>query len=119
MAKRILLPVEFVKPTFLKDRSVKLEFETGEMSGEDIAALSDSRQTLGWLLYSQNESDVTEDIPEQTADPDLQKKPASQRLRNVLYVFWSQKGKPGTWEAFYNTQMEKLIERVKGKLSGE
>lgn len=119
MADIILLPVEFVKPTFKVDRSVGLYFETRELTGIEAAILVDARQTEGWLAYGKNEKDVLaalEDIPDNPADPDLQKKSASQRLRNVLYVFWEQKGKPGRWEDFYATQLERLIDTIKSKL---
>lgn len=112
----IQLPVQFVKPVFKADRSVRLEFETGEMSGSDIAKLSDYRQTIGYLTYSPEDDVSVEDIPEVMADPDLDKKSPSQRLRDVLWVYWNQGQKKTPWEQFYLVQMNRLIDNVKEHL---
>lgn len=101
------------------DRSLVIDFETAfELDGIDAAMLYSLRQTQGFMAFSPNEIDL-EDIPEGEADADLNQKSSSQRLRNVLYVFWQQKGSPGTFEQFYTTQMNRLIEGVKLKLEPE
>jgi len=43
-------------------------------------------------------------------------KTPSQRMRACLYVLWEQNKTTKTFEEFYRTQMEKLIEFIKGKL---
>lgn len=113
----VIIAAQFIKPISRADRSVRLEFETGEVSGDDIARLYDYRQLQGWLLFSPNELSL-EDIPEVRAE-EMDAKTPSQRLRNILYVYWQQKGKPGTWEQFYITQMSKLVDIIKEKLEPE
>lgn len=116
MARRtVKLPAEFIKPVFKADRSVRLEFETGEMSGNDVAILSDMRQAIGWLLFSEND---IEEAPEEQANPDLSTKSPSERLRNVLYVHWKQSKKEAypSFSVYYDVAMERLIDTVKSWL---
>lgn len=53
-------------------------------------------------------------------DSEVKKKSPSQRLHAVLWVFFQQRKKAGkfkgTFEAFYEENMNLLIERVKSKL---
>lgn len=46
----------------------------------------------------------------------LEGKTPSERLYNVIYVYWKQKGEVGNFQEFYARQMEKLINKVKGYL---
>ncbi len=110
------LPVLFVKPVFKADRSVKLEFETRELNGLEIAILADSRQTEGWLVFS-NSDDISEaDIPDEKPDSMMGQKTQAQRLRGVIYRLWEQNGKKGDSEGYYRSVMESLIDQLKEKL---
>ena len=116
MASRLVkVPAEFIKPVFKADRSVRLEFETGELSGNDVAILSDLRQAVGWLMFSENE---VEEVPQEQANPELTTKTPSERLRNVLYVHWKQAKKEAypSFSVYYDIAMERLIDTVKSWL---
>lgn len=110
------LPVQFIKPVFKADRSVRLEFETRELSGMEIGILADSRQTEGWLVFSPNDDIKEEDVPKEKADPMLGTKTQAQRLRNSLYRLWEQTGKQAEFEEYYRIRLEKIIDQVKEKL---
>lgn len=110
------LPVQFIKPVFKIDRSVRLEFETRELSGMEIGILADSRQTEGWLVFSSNDDIKEEDIPDEKADPMMGSKTQAQRVRAVLYRIWEQQGKKGDFESYYKSATEKIIEQLKEKL---
>lgn len=117
MSDKILMPVIFVKPVFRLDGSVKLEFDTRELSGVDIAVLADYRQKEGWLLFAANEHDLKEtDIPDEKADSMTGQKTQAQRLRGVIFRLWEQNGKKGDSENYYRSVMEGLIEQLKEKL---
>lgn len=110
------LPVQFVKPVFKADKSVRLEFETRELTGLEIGILADARQTEGWLVYSATDDIADEDIPNEKADPMLGTKTQAQRLRGVIYKIWEQKNKRGDFETYYKTITEQLIEQLKERL---
>lgn len=99
-----------------KDGSFKLVFETQELNANDGAQLLSLRNKIGWLLFSADEISP-DDIPEQQIDPDEYcGKSPSQRLRSVLFVYWKQKGSNGTFNQFYNSQIEKWIDQIKERL---
>lgn len=111
------LPVVFIKPIFKADRSVKLEFETRELNGDEIAILADHRQTEGWMVYS-SDNDIKEaDIPDEKPDAMVGTKTQAQRLRGSMYKAWETNGKKGEFDNFYRTQMERLIELYKEKIN--
>ena len=113
---KVQLPAIFSKVTSRADKSYKLEFETRELSGNDASILLGLLQQEGYLLYSPN-NDLTEaDIPDEKADSMTGKKTQAQRLRAVLYVVWQQRGQNGSFENYYQTRMEQIIEQIKDKL---
>lgn len=107
-------PVDF-KPR--ADRSWKLVFETRELSGSDVSLLADHFQNEGWLLYKPNEHIKPSEIPQSDADSGT--KSQSQRLRDVIFIYWKSLGSKGDFESFYRTSLEKLIEYMKTKLPEE
>ncbi len=112
---KALLPASLKKVSSRADRSYDLTFSTRELSGEEAAFLLDEVLSEGWLQYARNEADMTE-MPEVKADSGVEGKSPSQRLRAVIYVLFTQKGSKGSFENFYNSVMEQLIENIKDKL---
>lgn len=43
-------------------------------------------------------------------------KTPGQRIRAILFLLWKQDGMPGTFDAYYLNQTEKIIEHLKSKL---
>jgi hypothetical protein len=115
-AKSVLVtvPAMVVNMNPRQDRSWKLQFETRELSGEDVKVLADNYQGEGWLIFKPNAQIRMSEIPEGEANAGV--KSPSQRLRGTIMVLWQQKGGKGDPDAFYRTYMEKLIEYTKGKL---
>lgn len=116
MSDKITMPVLFVNPVFKVDGSVKLVFETREMSGVDIAVLADYRQKEGFLLFSPNDNFTEADVPDEKADSMTGQKTQAQRLRSTIWRLWEAKGKKGDSENYYRSIMEGLIEQLKEKL---
>lgn len=99
----------------LKDGGVSLRFHTQETSTADKVTLMEFYQSFGWVMFSANQ--ISEDnIPKTSASSDQGKSP-SQRLRAVLYVYWQQQGGKGDFEAFYNQNLEYVINTYKEKLT--
>jgi hypothetical protein len=117
VARALALPVVIGGIKTRKDRSINLSIDTAyEMRAEEASRLFDLHLTQAWMVLSPNDDITEEDIPEVKADAETGSKSPGQRLRAVLYVYWKQRGKPGSWENFYLSQMDKLIELVKDKL---
>lgn len=98
----------------MKDRTLKIIFRTQELSPEEAGKLHGLTHNQGWCLFSEKEM-KEEDIPESEPEFNNEKTP-SQRLRNVLYVYWEQQGSKGEFEAFRRQKMEDIINVFKSKL---
>lgn len=115
MAK-LILPAQINMPSFHKDGSVVLKFESRELTAEEIFAITQLRQVEGWLCFAPNENEI--EIPE--GNISLETKTPSSRLRSVLYILYLQEVKKqkfvGVFDTFYGEKMEQLIEFTKKKL---
>ena len=92
------------KITTLKDWSIKITLITPELDA----------QTMAELFLSVNNQVISVDIPEDISE----QKSKSQRLRAVLYRVWENKYKDkyNTFELFYNSEMERILEHYKDKI---
>lgn len=97
------------------DRTWTLTFNTQEI-GADAAGLMELLMDQGWLLFSPNDDLSAVDIPEVRADAQLSEKSPSQRLRDVLFVYYKQSKSTQPWETFYLSQMNRIIDIVKENL---
>lgn len=117
MSDLLILPCHIGGFRTLKDGSVKLEIETWELKPSDFAIMGELMNRSGFMAFQE-----TEFSPEFTLDiPDLKPefksdKSVSQRLRNVLYVYWQQLGETEDFDTFYRRKMEGLIETIKGRM---
>lgn len=100
-----------------QDRSWKLIFETRELSGEEVKILADNFQGEGWLLFNPNGMITEADVPEGDANAGM--KTPSQRLRATMMVYHRQQGLRSDPNAWYATEVEKMIEWWKSKLEKE
>jgi len=113
---KILLPVQLNPISRRKDKSVKLSYETRELTADETFMLMSMEGEEGWVLFSTNRDEVTEEgIPQENAE--LNQKSQSQRIKSVLYILYTQdtkKGKfVGTFESYYKEKTEKYIEHLK------
>ncbi len=98
-----------------KDRSIKLVFETNEITPEQGAEMMKLVNMGGWLLFAERSEELEVPLEELPESLDETKSP-SQRLRGVLYAFWVQQGSKGTFNESYRRYIEKQIETIKEKL---
>ena len=98
------------------DGSVGFSGVTPEMSSNEKVALFDLQNVLVELLVypkDAKDSDVLE------VRKELEGKSPQSRLRAVMFVWWKMgagEASELTFEAFYSTNMEKIIEGVKRKI---
>jgi len=116
---QILLPVILNPLSRRKDKSVKLSFETRELITEETLSLLSLEGSEGWLCFAPNQEEIK--VPDTYAEID--EKSPSERLRNVLFVWYKQETEAGRYigifENFRKERMEKIIEGVKSKLKEE
>lgn len=98
-----------------KDKSLKLVFETNEVSDEEGMKLLKMRDQYGWLSFSEHKREITEDT-KIFYSGELEGKTPSQRLRAVLYVYWQHSGSHGVFQSFYELQINRMIEKIKERL---
>lgn len=115
----ITIPAILESYRSLKDRSVKIIFETGELSPSQIGDIAANLQHAGFLAFNgqpfkENEKELIESLK---ADYEDTGKTSAQRFRGVLFRCWEH-DKEGyeTFVDYYNANMEKLIVHFKKKL---
>lgn len=114
-ASLIQVPAQVMGMNPRADRSWKLNFETRELTGEEVKLLADNFQGEGWLVFKPNSKGVElGEIPDTDADAGIES--PSARLRKRLWVLWKQRGSKGSFDNFYLDQMQKFMEYVESKL---
>lgn len=108
------VPAQIVDFRPKADRSYKITFETRELSGHDVALLADNFQGEGWMLFRPNGDISSEEVPKTVADSGT--KTPSQRLRAIIYLLYKQKGGKSSFDAYYHTSIEKLIDLIREEL---
>jgi len=117
--KTFQIPAQLESYRSLKDRGLKVSFETGELSPEQVANIQYSFNKVGFLAFAPDpfathELEELDKIKVEFSDTG---KPPSQRLRAVLYRMFEQSPEGyKTFVDFYNAKMEVLIEHFKNKL---
>jgi hypothetical protein len=115
----IIIPAALENYRSLKDKSLKITFETNELNPQDLLGIAENLGQFGYLafkreLFKVEEKQLIEDLETSYDD---KKKSASQRLRAVLYLMW-QKDNEGfdTSVRHYDHHLEKIINHFKSKL---
>ena len=103
----------------LKDKTLKLVFETQEPTPEQLVAIVNNAQKFGYLAFKEDtfkssEKKMLEDLK---SDYEAEGKSKAQRMRAVLYINWQQKNDGyEVFDDFYNHHYEKMIMHWKDKL---
>ena len=115
----LILPAFLESYRSLKDRTLKLVYETSELSPEQMATLHTSVNKSGFLAFN-TEPFASKDlqfISDLEVDYDDPGKTPSKRLRGVLYRNWEQTPEGyKTFEDYYRSKMEVILVHFKGKL---
>lgn len=103
----------------LADGTLRLSFETSELTPEQMANIHYSLNKVGFLAFAPDpfathEMEEIDKLKVEFADTG---KPPSQRLRGVLYKLWELDAEGyQTFNDYYNSKMETLITHFKNKL---
>lgn len=118
MAK-VLLPAILNPLSRRKDKSVKLSFDSRELTPEETLSLLALEGGEGWLCFSPNQEEI--EVP--NTHVEIGEKSPSERLRNVLFVWYKQETEEGKYvgifDNFRKEKMESIINGVKSKLKEE
>jgi hypothetical protein len=103
----------------LKDRTIKLIFDTNEPTPEQFLGIAQSTQQFGYLAFKTSplkeaEKKALEEADDLEEDP---KKTPSKRLRATLYVAFTNDNKGyQNFDSYYRGRMEEFITTVKNEL---
>ena len=115
----LIIPSILSTFTSLKDKTLKIVFETNEVTPEQMTNIAQNLQQFGYLAFKKeafikSDTDVLDSLDTKYQDKG---KSNSQRLRNVLFVKFEQDNKGfKTFNEFYNSEMSVIIEHFKSKL---
>lgn len=104
----------------LSDRGMKLMFETGELSPQQVADIQYSLLKVVYLAIKPDPfaTHEMEEIDKVKVEFNDAGKPPSQRLRAVIYRMFEQNSEGyKTFNDYYISKMEILIEHFKNKLN--
>lgn len=117
--KTFQLPAGLESYRSLKDGTLKVSFETGELSPEQMANVHYSLNKVGFLAFSPDPfaTHELEEIDKLKVEFSDTGKPPAQRLRAVLYRLYEQKPEGyKNFQDYYMGKMETLIEHFKSKI---
>jgi hypothetical protein len=115
----LIIPAQLESYRSLKDRTLKLVFETSEPTPDQMTAISKSVMDGGFLAFNVDPFTASQErfIAELEVDYDDPGKTPSKRLRGVLYRNFERDNEGyKTFEDYYRSHMERIIVHFKGKL---
>jgi hypothetical protein len=114
----LLLPALLESFRTLKDKTLKVQFETQELTPNEFAELSESLQQFGYLAFKKEPFRKEEINAIQDLQTELETgKTPSQRLRGVLYRMYEQDAQGfKSFTTFYEHQLEIIINHFKTKI---
>ena len=122
MENKILKVPSYIKKVeTTSDKGLKLQVYTQELAPEDITNLLSLRDKLGYFIFKLtniDEEDLVE-LPKIKPEFKHERTPA-EKLRAVLYIWWSQRGeeKKGVlFDDFYKEYLERIISQIKEKIN--
>ncbi|HEY9702247.1 MAG TPA: hypothetical protein V6C58_07360 [Allocoleopsis sp.] len=115
----IILPAQLDGYRNLKDKSVKITFETQELTPAEIGELHSLTGSFCYVAIKQEtfQNHETKMMEEMQSDYEVKGISNSKRLKNVLYRLWEQEPEGFTTSVqHYEHHMEKIIKHFKSKL---
>lgn len=94
------------------DHSLGLSITTPELTVEERAEFMNLQSVECDTLFNP----LTNTEPPKEIKSEVSQKTQGQRLRGVLFIYFSQLGSHGDFETFYREKMEDIINSIKDKL---
>lgn len=115
----LIIPSILSTFTSLKDKTLKLVFETNEVTPEQMTNIAKNLQQFGYLAFKKESFKQADTDALESLDTTYQSKGKSnsQRLRKALYVSFEQNNMGyDTFKEYYDYAMNIIIKRVTDKL---
>jgi hypothetical protein len=114
----IQIPSYIHKIETTADKGLKLTIYTQELSSETKKDLFELLDQLGWMVFATSRIEPEDLVHLPPIKKEFKdKKTPSERLRSVLYVYWTQNGAKGDFDEFYKNYVEKIIDNIKEKIN--
>jgi len=115
----LIIPSILSTFTSLKDKTLKIVFETNEVTPEQMTNIAKNLQQFGYLAFKKEAFKQADTDALNSLDTEYQSKgkSKSQRLRNKLYLNYQQ-GDKGfkSFTEYYDNEMDKIIGHFINKL---
>lgn len=100
------------------DDTIKIVLGSQEMDADNVGKLFQLKNKYCKVLITNNNISPLEErlIDEEKVKDGKKVKTKSQRLRNVFYRLWEQHGAIGSFDEYYDSKMESVIEHYRAKL---
>ena len=118
MKKTVIFEGGVNKVSTLADGTLSINIHTQELPEETMMRLFKLRKKAGMILISSdsiNKQEV-EEVEKFTSDFEVGGKTPSQRLRAVLYRVWEQTEQTYDFPIWYESQLERIINKYKATL---
>ncbi len=119
---KILLPAQFDNYRNRKDKSVTIQFVTGEISPQEIANIHGLIDQFGYLYWRPEATGMMskaemDELDSLEADLYDNPKTQSQRLRGVLYRLWQNKPEGfSDFKQYYKWKTDRIIQHLKDQI---
>lgn len=116
----IIIPAQMEGFRTLKDKTLKVTFETNELNPQELLGIAENINTFGYLAFKkepfgEKEKEMLENLESDYIESSG--KTPSKRLRGVLFkVYESNPEGFKSFATFYDHYMEKIIEHYKTKI---
>lgn len=112
----IQFPSSINKIESMADGGFRVRLDIPELSPPELAILFGYRNKELWTVLADTHVKQEEiNVPDAIEMPE--KKSPAKRLRNTIYILWTQSGKKGEFDQYYEKVMEKFIDTIKDKLN--
>lgn len=115
--KGLMLSCQIESIASRKDKTVKVVIGTQELSPSKAGELFNLNNKIATVYISEKAIDQREMDQIDKIDPEFEGKTQSQRIRNVLYILYTQADEGfHEFETYYRNKTDKIIDHLKGKI---
>lgn len=112
----ILLSTILDRISTLKDGSLKITLESQELNSAEMAVLFELRNKQVYTAFKETPIKADElDVKEPLTEFKNQKS-QSERIRSVLYIYWTKNKPTKEFDTFYKQKTEEFINMIKDRI---